>query len=144
MCHTRLLARTIATARPPVTDLKGGRRQDRLSWSQLDIAQSVQNVSIIVGIAGGLVGIAGFMLVSFWRGASLVQTITKAITDSEERLRNENRQLGDKIEKLQVEVAVLSTKLDERTARQTQTPQQLEIDPEQFATRLFGSASRGH
>lgn len=110
----------------------------------MDTAQSVQNVSIIVGIAGGLVGIAGFMLVSFWRGAALVQTITKAITDSEERLRNENRQLGDKIEKLQVEVAVLSTKLDERTARQTQTPQQLEIDPEQFATRLFGPASRGH
>ena len=45
----------------------------------MDTAQSVQNVSIIVGIAGGLVGIAGFMLVSFWRGASLVQTITKAI-----------------------------------------------------------------
>ena len=36
----------------------------------MDTAQSVQNVSIIVGIVGGLVGIAGFMLVSFWRGAS--------------------------------------------------------------------------
>ena len=74
----------------------------------MDTAQSVRNVSFIVGIAGGLVGIAGFMLVSFWRGAALVQTITKAITDSEERLRNENRQLGNKIEKLQVGVALRS------------------------------------
>ena len=110
----------------------------------MDTVPSVQNVSIIVGIAGGLVGIAGFMLVSFWRGASLVQTITKAITDSEERLRNENRQLGDKIEKLQVDVAVLSTRLEERPAGQTRNPQQLEIDPEKFAARLFGPASKGH
>ncbi len=94
----------------------------------MDTAQSVQNVSIVVGIAGGLVGVAGFMLVSFWRGAALVQTITKAITDSEERLRNENRQLGDKIEKLKVEVAVLSTRLEERTTqptRQTDKVQEL-------------------
>ena len=77
----------------------------------MDTVQWAQNVSIVVGIAGGLVGIAGFMLVAFWRGATLVQTITKAITDSEERLRNENRQLGEKIGALQVDVAVLSTKV---------------------------------
>ena len=110
----------------------------------MDTPQFVQTVSVVVGIAGGLVGIAGFMLVAFWRGASLVQTITKAITDSEERLRNENRQLGDKIEKLQVEVAALNTKLEERTARQTETPQQLQFDPEQFAARLFGQTGTGH
>ena len=110
----------------------------------VDTAQSVQNISIVVGIAGGLVGIAGFMLVSFWRGASLVQTITKAIKDSEERLRNENRELGHKIEKLQVDVAVLGTKLEERTVNQTQTPQQFAIDPERFLARLPGSTRRGH
>lgn len=109
----------------------------------MDTAQSVQNVSIVVGIAGGLVGVAGFMLVSFWRGAALVQTITKAITDSEERLRNENRQLGDKIEKLKVEVAVLSTKLEERTTQPTQIPQPLAIDPEQFTARLFRPTGEG-
>lgn len=110
----------------------------------MDSAQWVQTVSVVVGIAGGLVGIAGFMLVAFWRGASLVQTITKAITDSEERLRNENRQLGNKIEKLQIDVAALSTKLEERTAGQTQPPQQLPIDPEQFAAKLFGPTGKGH
>lgn len=111
----------------------------------MDTAQWVQTVSVVVGVVGGLVGIAGFMLVAFWRGASLVQTITKAITDSEERLRNENRELGNKIEKLQVDVVAVSTKLDERTTQQTQTtPQQIVIDPEQFAARMFGHAGRGH
>lgn len=110
----------------------------------MDTAQWVQTVSVVVGIAGSLVGIAGFMLVAFWRGAALVQTITKAITDSEERLRNENRQLGDKIGRLQVDVATLSIKLEERTARQTQTPEQFQIDPEQFTAKLLGQAGRGH
>lgn len=84
------------------------------------------------------------MLVAFWRGASLVQTITKAITDSEERLRNENRQLGNKIEKLQIDVAALSTKLEERTAGPTQPPQHILIDPERFAAKLFGPTGMGH
>ena len=75
----------------------------------MDTVQLTQ-IGVVVGIAGSLVGIAGFMLVSFWRGASLVQTITKAITDSEERLRNENRQLSDKVGQLRVDVAALSTK----------------------------------
>ena len=74
----------------------------------MDTVQLTQ-IGVVVGIAGSLVGIAGFMLVSFWRGASLVQTITKAITDSEERLRNENRQLSDKVGQLRVDVAALST-----------------------------------
>ena len=110
----------------------------------MDTAQWLQTVSVVIGIAGGLVGIAGFMLVAFWRGASLVQTITKAITDSEERLRNENRQLGERIENLRVDVEVLSTKLEERTARQTQTPRQFGIDPEEFTARLLGPTGRGH
>ena len=111
---------------------------------RMDSAEWVQTVSVIIGIAGGLVGIAGFMLVAFWRGASLVQTITKAITDSEERLRNENRQLGNKIEKLQIDVAALGTKLEERTAGPTQPPQHILIDPEQFAAKLFGPTGKGH
>ncbi len=47
------------------------------------------------------------MVVSFWRGATFVQTITRAITESEERLRSENKLLGEKIEGLKVDVAVL-------------------------------------
>ena len=109
----------------------------------MDTVQLTQ-IGVVVGIAGSLVGIAGFMLVSFWRGASLVQTITKAITDSEERLRNENRQLSDKVGQLRVDVAALSTKLEERTAKQIQTPQQFRIDPEQFAARVLGPVGRGH
>ena len=127
-----------------MADLKSDCAGKPTIMTPMDTAQWVQTVSVVVGIAGGLVGIAGFMLVAFWRGAALVQTITKAIMDSEERLRNENRQLGDKIEKLQVEVATLGTKLEERTARQTETPRQFQFDPEQFAARLFGQAGTGN
>ena len=93
---------------------------------------------------GSGVGIAGFMLVAFWRGASLVQTITKAITDSEERLRNENRLLADKIESLRVDVAVLSAKLEER-APQGRAPQQFaEFDPAQLASLLGPKSGSGN
>ena len=50
----------------------------------MDTAQWTQSVGVIVGIAGALVGIAGALVVSFWRGATLAQTITQAITESEQ------------------------------------------------------------
>ena len=74
-------------------------------------------MDIVVGLAGALLGLTGALVVSFWRGATLAQTITRAITESEERLRNENRLLGEKVEGWKVEVAVLSTKIEERGRR---------------------------
>lgn len=89
-------------------------------------------------VAGALVGIAGALVVSFWRGATLTQTITQAITESEERLRKENKMLGEKIEALKVDVAVLSARQDDdRQARARQ--ERFEINPAQLARALFQS-----
>lgn len=109
----------------------------------MDTAQWTQSVGVIVGIAGALVGIAGALVVSFWRGATLAQTITQAITESEERLRNENKMLGEKIEALKVDVAVLSARQDDdrqARARQERARQErFEINPAQLARALFQS-----
>ena len=101
----------------------------------MDTTRWTEVVSILVGLAGALLGLAGALVVSFWRGATLAQTITRAITESEERLRNENRLLGEKVEGLKVEVAVLSTKIEERGRGRTPSPYAV-LDPAQLASRL--------
>ena len=56
----------------------------------MDTTQWTEVASIVVGLAGALIGLAGALVVLFWRGATLAQTVVRALTESEERLRNEN------------------------------------------------------
>ena len=98
-----------------------------------------ENIGVVVGMAGALVGIAGAVVVSFWRGATFVQTITQAITASEERLRNENKLLGDKIEALKVDVAVLKTRQEDDRQRATRQ-EQLEVNAEVLVEGLMEHA----
>ena len=97
------------------------------------VAQWTQIAVGIVSVLAALVGIAGALIAVFWRGVTLTNTITGKITESEKRLRDENReahavigtnitrlgdQLGAKLDALATEVAVLRGRQTERDQQQ--------------------------
>ena len=89
----------------------------------------------LIGIVGGIFGIVSVLFVVFWRGSSLTSTLTKAIVESERRLRAESQRAHDgiasriesvdgKVEAVRNQVAGIDTnvayirgRLDERDRR---------------------------
>ncbi|MCY4637475.1 MAG: hypothetical protein OXG04_23750 [Acidobacteria bacterium] len=96
------------------------------------LAQWAQIAIGVVSVLAALVGIAGALIAVFWRGVTLTNTITEKITESENRLRSENReahaaigtnikrlgdQLGTTLNRLTTDVAVLRGRQEERDQR---------------------------
>ena len=92
-----------------------------VQWTQIAVG--------IVSVLAALFGIAGALIAVFWRGVTFTNTITEKITESENRLRVENReahatigtnitrlgdQLGTKLDALATDVAVLRGRQTER------------------------------
>lgn len=92
-------------------------------------AQWVQIAVGIVSVLAALIGIAGALIAVFWRGVTFTNTITEKIMESENRLRDENReahaaigtnitrlgeQLGTKLDAVATEVAILRGRQTER------------------------------
>ena len=103
------------------------------------LAQWVQIGVGVVSVLAALVGIAGALIMVFWRGVTLTNTITEKIAESEQRLRAENKeahaaigtninrlgdqlgarfdQLGTKQDALSTDVAFLRGRQEERDRR---------------------------
>jgi len=109
----------------------------------------------VVAVIGGVVGISGGLVVAFWRGAAMTAVITKAITDSaadlrkeiqssEARLREENQRVHDglsaRIGGLETKMASLEARVSDVAADVAYTRGRL--DRESVSSRAYASAPR--